>query len=49
VTAWNIMIESEEEEIVIFCVYNVGSDNPFSKGKKAFKKFHTKLKERLSN
>ena len=48
VTAWNIMIESEEEEIVIFCVYNVGSDNPFSKGKKAFKKFHKKLKERLS-
>ena len=48
VTAWNIMIESDEEEIVIFCVYNVGSDNPFSKGKKAFKKFYKKLKERLS-
>jgi len=49
VTAWNIMIESDEEEIIVFCVYNVGSDNPFSKGKKAFKKFHKKLKERLSN
>ncbi len=48
-SAWNIMIESDEEEIVIFCVYNVGSDDPFSKGKKAFKKFHKKLKERLSN
>ena len=49
VTAWNIMIEGDEEEIVIFCVYNVGGDNPFSKGKKAFRKFHQKLKERLSN
>ncbi|GAH85691.1 unnamed protein product, partial [marine sediment metagenome] len=49
VTAWNIMIESDEEEIIVFCVYNVSSDNPFSKGKKAFKKFHKKLKERLSN
>ncbi len=48
VTAWNIIIEDNEEEIIVFCVYNSGSDNPFSKGKKAFKKFHKKLKERLS-
>lgn len=47
-SSWSIMIESDEEEIILFCVYNPGSDNPLSGGKKPFKKFHKKLKERLS-
>ena len=48
-SGWSVMIESDEEEIILFCVYNTGSNNPLSKGKKAFKKFHKKLKEHLSN
>jgi len=47
-SSWSIMIESDEEEIILFCVYNPGSDNPLSGGKKPFKKFHKKLKECLS-
>lgn len=47
-SSWSIMIESDEEEIILFCVYNPGSDNPFSAGKKPFKKFHKTLKESLS-
>jgi len=47
-SSWSIMIESDEEEIILFCVYNPGSNNPLSSGKKAFKKFHEKFKERLS-
>jgi len=47
-SSWSIMIESDEEEIILFCVYNPGSNNPLSSGKKAFKKFHKKFKERLS-
>jgi len=47
-SAWNVMIESDEEQIIVFCVYNPGSDNPLSAGKKPFKKFHKKLKDVLS-
>ena len=47
-SSWSIMIESDEEEIILFCVYNPGSSNPLSSGKKPFKQFHEKLKERLS-
>ncbi|OEU64012.1 MAG: hypothetical protein BBJ57_06020 [Desulfobacterales bacterium PC51MH44] len=47
-SSWSIMIESDEEEIILFCVYNPGSDNPLSAGKRPFKQFHKKLKERLS-
>ena len=47
-SAWNVMLESDEEQIIVFCVYNSGSDNPLSAGKRPFKKFHKKLKERLS-
>ncbi len=47
-SSWSIMIESDEEEIILFCVYNPGSNNPLSSGKKAFKKFHKKFRERLS-
>ena len=47
-SAWNVMIESDEEKIIVFCVYNPGSDNPLSAGKKPFKKFHKKLKDVLS-
>ncbi len=47
-SAWNIMIESDEGEIIVFCVYSSGAANPLSSGKKAFKKFHKKLKERLN-
>lgn len=46
--AWNIMLESDEEQVMIFCVYNVGEDNPFSSGKKPFKKLCKKLKDVLS-
>ena len=46
-SSWSIMIESDEEEIILFCVYNPGSDNPLSGGKKPFKEFHKKLKEHL--
>ncbi len=47
-SSWSIMIESDEEEIILFCVYNPGSNNPLSAGKKPFKQFHEKLKDRLS-
>lgn len=47
-SAWNVMLESDEEQIIVFCVYNSGSDNPLSTGKKPFKKFCKKLKELLS-
>ena len=47
-SAWNVMIESDEEQVIVFCVYNPGSDNPLSAGKKPFKKFHKKLKDVLS-
>lgn len=47
-SSWSIMIERDEEEIILFCVYNPGSNNPLSSGKKAFKKFHKKFRERLS-
>ena len=42
------MLESDEEQVIVFCVYNSGSDNPLSAGKKPFKKFHKKLKDVLS-
>ncbi len=46
---WSIMIESDGEEIILFCVYSAGSESlGLSSGKSAFKKFHKKLKERLS-
>lgn len=47
-SSWSIMIESDEEEIILFCVYNPGSNNPLSSGKKPFRKFREKLRERLS-
>lgn len=47
-STWNIMIESDEEQVIIFCVYGSGSSNPLSGGKKAFKKLCKKLEERLS-
>jgi len=47
-SAWNVMLESDEEQVIVFCVYNSGSDNPLSAGKKPFKKFHKKLKDVLS-
>ncbi len=47
-SSWSIMIESDEEEIILFCVYNPGSNNPLSSGQKPFRKFREKLRERLS-
>ncbi|KKN54486.1 hypothetical protein LCGC14_0591970 [marine sediment metagenome] len=47
-SAWNFVLESDEEEIIVFCVYNTGTANLLSTGKKPFKKFREKLKERLS-
>ena len=48
-SAWSVMIEDADEEIILFCVYQPGSSNPFSSGAKPFKKFRKKLKERLSD
>ncbi len=47
-STWNVMIEADEEQIIVFCVYGSGSSNPLSGGKKAFKKFHKKLEARLN-
>jgi len=47
-SGWNVMIEKMDDEVIIFCVYNSGSSNPLSGGKKAFKKLHKKIRERLS-
>ena len=45
--AWNVMIESDEEQVIVFCVYYPDSDNPTQSGKGQFKNFHEKLKDVL--
>jgi uncharacterized lipoprotein len=46
-STWNVKIESDEKQVIVFCVYNPGSDNPLSAGKRSFEKFHKKLKDVL--
>ena len=47
-SSWSVMIEDADGEIILFCVYQPGEYNPFSSGKKPFREFREKLKERLS-
>ena len=44
---WNVRIESDEEQVIVFCLFYPGSGYPGQSGKRPFKKFHEKLKDVL--